>query len=495
MLKRIVLFSLMLLLLAACSREEPATPTLTATAVSTATRPPQPTNTPAPTATATPARPSLAISDQPLDETGVITVDSVTVTEPAWVVIHAERDGQVGEVLGQTAVSPGTAADVEIVIDPLQATDTLSAIIHRNAGSEATFDFPGEDAPLLENGVTIAQSFAIDRQMALPEIQVSDQEILEDGLIRVDRVRSPGPGWVVIHAQEEGAIGSILGYSFIKAGLNEDVVIRIPWREGTPILYAMLHEDGDREQRFDFPDDDLPVLAVGEPVVAEFQTTYPPNLVIFDQPVIDNLIVVERVISAGPGWVVIYADDGTGSPGIIIGSAALADGLNEQVSVGLLGAEVTDQLFIFLHEDTEPGDDFNFPAADFQIVYQGRIANPFSFRTDPGNYLGSRDQALQEVDGETAVLIPFTITEVDAWAVIYNDDEGELGEIIGQTWLAPGVNRDVVVAVDPEQVTDTLYAVLHWDAGTTQDFEPGGTDIPFQRNRSIILSPFNVFRE
>lgn len=504
MLKRILLFSLMLLLLAACSQEEPATPTLPAAdasatlsgGVATATMPPPVTKTPTPTATATPTRPSLTVSDQPLDESGVITVDRVTVREPAWVVIHAEREGQIGEVLGQTAVSPGVSSAVEITIDPLQATDTLSAMIHVNVGSEETFDFPGKDNPLLENGATVSQSFAIERQMALPEIQASDQTILEDGLVRIDAVRAPGPGWVVIHAQEAGAIGPILGAGFVKAGLTEDVVIRIPWREGTPTLYAMLHEDDGREQRFDFPEDDLPVLAIGEPVVAEIQTTYPPNLVIFDQPVIDNRIVVERVISNGPGWVVVYAADEEGGPGIIIGSAALADGLNEQVSVGLLGAAVTEQLFIFLHEDTAPGDAFNFPAADFQIMYQGRIANPFSFRTNPGNYLGSRDQALQEVDGgETAVTIPFTVTEVDAWAVIYTDDEGELGEIIGQTWLAPGVNRDVRVVIDPEQATDTLYAVLHWDAGTIQDFEPGGTDIPFQRNLSIISVPFSVISE
>jgi hypothetical protein len=36
---------------------------------------------------------------------------------------------------------------------------------------------------------------------------------------------------------------------------------------------------------------------------------------------------------------------------------------------------------------------------------------------------------------------------------------------------------------------------LHWDAGTTETFEPGGTDVPFQRNLSIIRSPFNVISE
>ncbi|MCZ7667283.1 MAG: hypothetical protein M5U34_08765 [Chloroflexi bacterium] len=425
----------------------------------------------------------------------MITVDRVTVREPAWVVIHAEREGQIGEVLGQTAVSPGVSSAVEITIDPLQATDTLSAMIHVNVGSEETFDFPGKDNPLLENGATVSQSFAIERQMALPEIQASDQTILEDGLVRIDTVRAPGPGWVVIHAQEAGAIGPILGAGFVKAGLTEDVVIRIPWREGTPTLYAMLHEDDGREQRFDFPEDDLPVLAIGEPVVAEIQTTYPPNLVIFDQPVIDNRIVVERVISNGPGWVVVYAADEEGGPGIIIGSAALADGLNEQVSVGLLGAAVTEQLLSFCMRIRRQVT----PSISRRPISKLCIRDALPIRLASAQTRATIwDHGIRRCRrwmGETAVTIPFTVTEVDAWAVIYTDDEGELGEIIGQTWLAPGVNRDVRVVIDPEQATDTLYAVLHWDAGTIQDFEPGGTDIPFQRNLSIISVPFSVISE
>ncbi|MBK9613796.1 hypothetical protein [Candidatus Amarobacter glycogenicus] len=73
-----------------------------------------------------------------------------------------------------------------------------------------------------------------------------------------------------------------------------------------------------------------------------------------DQPVIGGTITVERVISNGPGWLVVYQDEG-GSPGLIIGSAPLVDGLNEQVPVSVRESGVTPQLFIFLHEDTEPG--------------------------------------------------------------------------------------------------------------------------------------------
>ncbi|PID86701.1 MAG: hypothetical protein CSA11_11335 [Chloroflexi bacterium] len=493
MLKQLIVISLILLLLTACGNAKP-TPTPAATAVLHTATPAQPTDTPTPEPTNTPRRPTLSVSDQPLNNDGLLVIDNVTVLEPAWVVIHAEHDGQVGEVLGQTAVTSGTNSAVEVVIEPLQATDTLTAMIHHNAGSKDSFDFPGEDDPLLENGSTVAQSFAINRQMQLPEIQASDQDVLEDGLIAIDNVRSPGPGWVVVYTQEADAIGTILGFTSVQAGTSENIVVPIPWREATPHLYIMLHADTGREQHFDFPEEDLPVLAIGEPVAAEIEATFPPQAVIFDQPVINNQIVVERVVSNGPGWVAVYADDG-GSPGIIIGSAPLDNGLNEFVPVKLSSNQITEELFVFLHIDKEPGDKFDFIGGDFQVVYQGRIAHPFSFNTNPGNYLITEDQALQEVDGETAVTLPYAITDSSAWVVIYTNDDGELGDIIGQTWLAPGINRDVTVTIDSETITDSLFAVLHWDAGTTKDFEPLGSDVPFQRNRRIIQSPFAVTSE
>ena len=490
-LKRILLTLFLLLLLAACGEKPTAVPTPTVTAVPTLTLPPQPTAIPTTAPTPTPQKPALTAADQSLKDDGRLLIASVTVLEPAWVVIHAERDGQVEEVLGFTAVAPGTTPDVEVTIDPLAATDRLTAMLHVDAGTEGEFEFPGVDEPLRGDTAVISQSFAITRNMQLPAITAADQDISEDGLVRIESVTLTNPGWVVIHADDQGAIGPILGFTFVGAGETADVVVHIPWRQGTPVLHAMLHEDNGRVNRFDFPEDDLPVLVTGEPVVTSFQATYPPDVLVLDQPVISGTVTVERVISNGPGWLVVYQDEG-GSPGLIIGSAPLVDGLNEQVPVSVRESGVTPQLFIFLHEDTEPGAGFNFPAADPQMMYQGRIPNPFSFRTDPGNYLATRDQALA-VDGEdTAVTVPLVVAETAVWVVIHTDNEGELGNIIGQTWVPAGINREVVVPIDAAQITPTLYAVLHVDAGTLQEFEPGGTDVPLQRNRAIIRSPFVI---
>ena len=258
---------------------------------------------------------------------------------------------------------------------------------------------------------------------------------------------------------------------YVEAGLTEAVMVPIPWRTAPPQLYAVLYEDNGRATRFDYPDEDLPVLVNGEPLVVAIEVTYPPDVFIFDQPVVNEEIVVERVISEGPGWLAVHADD-EGQLGLIIGIAPLEDGLNEQVIVLLAETPVTNQLFIMLHQDEDPVGQFDFPGPDGHRLYQGNVVEPFSFNINPGNSLYTHDQPLtvSEDNVTVTVVIPLIIADIDTWIVIRNEFNDDLGDIIGLTWVPAGVNRDVIVVIDPEQVTDTLYAILHLDAEISQEF-------------------------
>jgi hypothetical protein len=65
--------------------------------------------------------------------------------------------------------------------------------------------------------------------------------------------------------------------------------------------------------------------------------------------------------------------------------------------------------------------------------------------------------------------------------------------MLGRTWVPAGVSREVVVQVDPAGVTEQLFVTLYLDAGTQQEFQyPDGPDVPLQRNRAMIQSPFRV---
>ncbi|MCA9925420.1 MAG: hypothetical protein KC421_23785 [Anaerolineales bacterium] len=486
---RILIFILLIIGgLAACVEEEPeATPTVTVTAVPPTNTPiPEPTVTSTPRPTATPFAPTVVVADQTLTDDGKLIIESVFMTEPGWVVLF----DTAGEAIGYTGVPAGSSQDIKIEVDPLDVTETLTAALHQDTGQIGTFAFPDEDPPLAEDDRSPTDTFNVTLDVTLPAVVAADQTVGEDGLVRLEVVLAVEPGWVVIHATDDGTIGTVLGSVFVEAGLHNNLVVPIQWREATPELAAILYEDNGRSRRLDLPGDDLPVLVGGSMVIDTFNVALPLDIVVYDQPVVDGTITVERIISNGPGHVVVYFDDGD-VPGLIIGSENLVDGVNEQIVVKIIETAVTPQLFLFIHDDTNPGDNFDFPANDPPRLFNGRLPAPIAFNTTPGNYLVTRDQPLTQIDEATAVAVPLAVVDVPAWVAVHNNDNGERGEMLGVVQLTPGINRNLIIPVAETAVTDTLYAVLYLDAEPIGEFDfPDGPDVALQRNRNVIQAPF-----
>ncbi len=289
----------------------------------------------------------------------------------------------------------------------------------------------------------------------------------------IDEMLILEPTWVLVHADDEGPNGPVLGRLLLEPGFYERVVIPIRWREGTPRLHIVYHEDSGQASVLDYPEADLPIVANGEPITATIDVTYPPDVVIYDQPVVNGEIIVERAISNGPGWIAIHFDD-DGQPGLIIGSVALEDGLNERLVVDLIEEAITPVMYARVHTDSEPGGEFDFPRTDPPVRYENRLPEANEFRTDVGSYLVIEDQALGE--GAT-VVAPLVVSVTNGWLVIYADVDGERGDLLGTAWVAEGLNRDVAVVLDPEPQPGPLHAVLHQDQGESETFEfPNGPD-------------------
>lgn len=109
-------------------------------------------------------------------------------------------------------------------------------------------------------------------QDTTPVVEVSDQAI-EDGTVTVDRVVSDGPGWIVIHADNNGAAGEVVGWSAVTDGENTDVVVEIDMDTATETLYAMLHTDLGTEGTYEFPGVDAPVQVGGQVLSEAFTVT------------------------------------------------------------------------------------------------------------------------------------------------------------------------------------------------------------------------------
>jgi hypothetical protein len=105
--------------------------------------------------------PSVTVSDQAI-ESGTVTVGAVVSDGPGWIVIHADDDGAPGPVVGHAAVSDGENTDVTVDIDTEAATETLYAMLHTDAGTAGTYEFPGDDVPVQVEGQVVVTAFSAD---------------------------------------------------------------------------------------------------------------------------------------------------------------------------------------------------------------------------------------------------------------------------------------------------------------------------------------------
>lgn len=212
--------------------------------------------------------PGVTVSDQAIVN-GTVTVEQVVSQGPGWMVIHAQADGAPGPILGFTQVADGENANVVVEIDATQATATLYAMLHTDAGTVGTWEFPdGPDTPVTVDGQVVTPPFNVTAGVG-----VADQAIAE-GKVTVARVFSPGPGWIVIHAQADGAPGPILGFTQVADGANNDVTVEIDEASVTDTLYAMLHTDAGAVGTWEFPGGpDTPVTAGDVVITPAFQVT------------------------------------------------------------------------------------------------------------------------------------------------------------------------------------------------------------------------------
>ncbi|MEZ4733947.1 MAG: cupredoxin domain-containing protein [Caldilineaceae bacterium] len=104
--------------------------------------------------------PHITVFDQAI-ENGAVTVARVDSEGPGWIVIHADRNGAPGPVIGHSAVEDGPNIEVSVPITAAEATETLYAMLHTDAGEEGVYEFPGADMPVIENGAVVAPAFML----------------------------------------------------------------------------------------------------------------------------------------------------------------------------------------------------------------------------------------------------------------------------------------------------------------------------------------------
>lgn len=108
-----------------------------------------------------------------------------------------------------------------------------------------------------------------EEAMATNAVEVEDQELGENDTVVVPSATSDGPGWVVIHAEADGAPGPVIGFAAVSAGENTNVEVELDPDGVTDTLYAMLHIDAGTEGEYEFPGDDGPARDADDNVVVK----------------------------------------------------------------------------------------------------------------------------------------------------------------------------------------------------------------------------------
>lgn len=110
------------------------------------------------------------------------------------------------------------------------------------------------------------------------------------------------------------------------------------------------------------------------------------SISVADQRAGAGAVAVARVLSAGPGWLVIHGDAG-GAPGPVLGWVPVREGVNRNLRIRVDPTGATPYLWAMLHADSGALGRYEFPGPDGPVTVDGRVVMK-RFRLDQG-YTGT----------------------------------------------------------------------------------------------------------
>lgn len=242
-------------------------------------------------------------------------------------------------------------------------------------------------------------------------------------------------------------------------------------------------------------------LAAAALVLAACQSTpteeaMVPSVNVSDQEIRNGTLTIAEVVSDGPGWLVVHAQ-ADGKPGPILGFSPVTAGQNLNISVEIDPEAATETLYTMLHSDGGEVGAFEFPnGPDTPVAVDGQVVTP-SFNVTG---LPSQDHAMtpsvlvsdQEITNGS-VTISEVVSNGPGWLVVHAQVDGKPGPILGFAPVVDGKNSDVTVEIDAAAATETMYAMLHTDAGEIGTFEfPDGDDTPVAVDGQVVTPSFSI---
>ncbi len=198
-----------------------------------------------------------------------LLVDSVVAEVPGFVVVTQNVLGEPGTVIGYLPVDAGTTNNLEVILnpDPGLITPILWVTLHEDTGTIGEYDLLGnDDQPVSVNEVPVA--VAIQAAPSVVPYPTND----DSGTITVRSAMIDAPGWLVVHADDNGAPGAVLGQTALDQGVNLDVTVNVDPAAAGNSVWLMLHYDTGTVGTYEFGEvegADAPVMLNGGPVMTQ----------------------------------------------------------------------------------------------------------------------------------------------------------------------------------------------------------------------------------
>ncbi|MEX1020972.1 MAG: LPXTG cell wall anchor domain-containing protein, partial [Litorilinea sp.] len=95
-------------------------------------------------------------------------------------------------------------------------------------------------------------------------------------MVTIDAVNATESGWLVVHLDQDGRPGAVIGQTAVPTGDTQNVVVFLDEAiSGETVLWAMLHVDAGEAGVYEFPGADVPARIDDDIVMTAFTVSAP----------------------------------------------------------------------------------------------------------------------------------------------------------------------------------------------------------------------------
>ena len=212
----------------------------------------------------------IIVKDQTVTHLSEVVIETADVERNAIIVIYAEKEDaalQVPEkdsVLGYAAIVAGQHQNIRVQLNrKTLSNETLFAELRADNGIVGELESVSIDAVISDSGITDISFGVMHAEIHL--------EIVEEDLgyyvtskseqIDLREVIADGNSWIVVHRNEDGRLGQVMGYQYLAAGTKIILNPKSYLKNGDKVTVALYSNTNEiAEDNFDQAEDVLLTL-------------------------------------------------------------------------------------------------------------------------------------------------------------------------------------------------------------------------------------------